>query len=169
MTLKEKSTYAPRPAADEIRSRMDEELSRGSRAGYIVLLIIDLLAGVVIASLWMTEPELPVRTHLAFGAMLAISLVWAGFYLRVLSRRGPFLVSHRIAGARIAVICTAVFTAAALLLAAMDSEVRGTALTASALGGVLVCVAAILLTRAKKRFAMLQRRLAQLETFLPRT
>ena len=164
MTPIEHSASAPRPGAHQIRSRIEEELSGGSRAGYTLLLLIDLLVGVVIASLWMTEPQLPTRTHVAFGLMLAISIAWAAFFFRVLSRRGPFLVTHRLAGAKIAVAVTSIFTAASLLLAVVDGEIRGPALASSVLGSLLFGVAIVLFVRAKRRLSLLQQRRDSLQT-----
>ena len=45
------------------------ELSVKARLGYVALLLVSSAMTVGLVSLWLTEAFLPLRTHLAFGAM----------------------------------------------------------------------------------------------------
>ena len=45
-----------------------------ARLGYVALLLVSSAMTAVIVSLWLTEAYLPLRTHLAFGAMSLIGI-----------------------------------------------------------------------------------------------
>ncbi len=152
-----------RPSAKEIQERLHGELTRRSRAGFTLLLLIDLAVGAVIASLLMSEEGLPLRTQIAFATMLVIAFVWAVFFVRTLSRRTLFLAGHRLAAARLSVAFTSLFTLAALVLATVDESVRAPSLSAFGFGSVMLVVAITLLVRARKRVGGLIARKRQLE------
>ena len=48
------------------------ELSVKARLGYVALLLVSSATTVGLLSLWLTEPSLPLRAQLAFGAMSLI-------------------------------------------------------------------------------------------------
>lgn len=149
----------PRPPADEIRKRVESELSSSARTGYTLLLLFDIAMGAVIASLWLTEDALPPRTHVAFAALVLISLGWAAFFVWTLTRRTLLLAFHRLVAARLSVAFSSVFASGAILLAIMTPELRATSLAAAALGGVMLGVALALLVRARRQLrALLDRR-----------
>lgn len=153
----------PRPSTAEMRERLEMELTGRSRVAFTFLLLFDLAVGAVIASLLLTEEGLPLRTVIAFSTMLAISLVWAVFFLRTLTRRKLFLAGHRVAAARLSVTFTSLFTIGALVLAMVDEGVRSTAFTAAGFGILMLSVAIGLLVRARRRVNDLTSRRNHLE------
>ena len=142
---------SPRPDATQIRTLLQTELSSRHRLGYVFLLLFDLAMAAVIGSLWATETALPLRTQIAFAAMLVISLSWAVLFGSTLLRRRVFLAAHRLHASRLAVAFTGTFTAGMLLLAMMDAELRTTGLSAAALGALMLIVATVMLVRASRR------------------
>src|SRR3954470_12390869 len=126
-------------SADALRQLVDSELSVTARAGHVGLLLISLTMTVGIVSLWATEPALPVRTRLAFGAMTVIGLSWSAFAVHVLTGRRTLYVRHRIMAGRMAVTFTSVFVAGALAVGYFAS--MKSAYVAGALGAVMLAVA----------------------------
>jgi O-antigen/teichoic acid export membrane protein len=137
------------------------ELSMKARVGHVALLLTSLLFSVGLASLWWTEPALPMRTHLAFGAMTLIALAWTVFALRVLAGPRVMFVHHRIVAGRMAVVFTALFVVGAVLVGLTTANPA--AYLAAALGLVLVAVAGLLLLRARRTLAKLHQRRRTLE------
>ena len=140
---------------------LDTELSRRSRLGYVALLLVSMAMTVVVVSLWLTEPALPVRTRVAFGAMTVIGLAWMVFAGWVLTTRRVLLGRDSVVAGRLAVTFTAVFIAGALLV---GYSTGGKAPLAAAATGVgLLGVAVALLVRARRRVAGLMARRDALE------
>lgn len=140
---------------------LDTELSRRSRLGYVALLLVSMAMTVVVVSLWLTEPALPVRTRVAFGAMTVIGLAWMVFAGWVLTTRRVLLGRDSVVAGRLAVTFTAVFVAGALLV---GYSTGGKAPFAAAAAGVgLLGVAVALLVRARRRVAGLMARRDALE------
>lgn len=152
-----------RPSVAEIQQQLGRELSLRDRVIYLLLLLFDLAVGTVVASLWLTEPSLPPRTHVAFGLIVLGSLVWAGFFTWTLARRKVLLARHRLIAGRIAMTFTALFTLGCLVIATRDPELRAPGLAAAGFGAVLCAVAALVLTRARRRYRELLTRRDQLE------
>lgn len=159
----------PMPSVADMQRRLAAELSLGSRVTYGLLLLFDLLVLAAVASLWLTEPALPLRTHLAFGGIVLVGLAWAAFFAWTLGRRKVLLARHRLAAGRIAVAATGLFTAGSLLLAAFVEPMRSTGLAAGAFGVTLLVVAALVFRGARRRFEELRERVARLEAELART
>lgn len=157
---------APRPSVAEMQSRLAAELSTKSRAGYVLLLLFDLAVLAAVGSLWLTEPELPLRTHLAFGGIVLGTLAWAAFFAWTLARRKVLLARHRVVAGRIAVTFTGLFTAGALLLAALVVPMRAPGLAAGVFGVALLAVAWLVLRRARDRFDELRDRVQRLQAEL---
>lgn len=156
------SADAPRPSLREMQERLATELSLSSRVSYTLLLLFDLAVAIAVGSLWLTEPGLPARTHIAFGAIVAIASVWAVVFLRTLVRRKVLLARHRIVTTRIAVLFSTIYTGAAFLLAATRPELRSGGLAAGALGVVMLAVAVLLWRRAAARYRELVERTRRL-------
>lgn len=154
---------SPRPSVAEMRRRLGEELSPVRRGLYALLLLADVLVAVVVASLWLTEPDLPLRTHVAFAAMLVVAVGWAVFFSHTLTRRKVLFARQRLTASWLALLACSAFTLGALALAVIYPEMRSAALTATALGGTLVVAAGLLLIRARQRWAELWQRREQLE------
>lgn len=129
---------SPQPSVRAMQERLATELSLRSRVLYTLLLLVDLAIGAVVASLWLTEPDLPTRTHIAFGVLLLIAIVWAVVFGWTLARRKVLLAKHRVVTSRIAVFFCAVFTAGALAVAFTDPDLRQTGLFAAGFGLSLI-------------------------------
>jgi hypothetical protein len=152
--------FVPRSPAS-IERLLDAELSLPSRLGHVLLLLVSLTMAGALGSLWITEPGLPLRTHVGFAVMTAIGLSWAAFSLWVLTHRRTMLVRHEIIAGRMAVTFTAFFAAGAI---AMAVTTGGPAFYAgSVVAGVMMAAAAAVLVRARRRFARLVERRAVLE------
>jgi hypothetical protein len=140
---------------------LDTELSRRSRLGHVGLLLVSTAMTVVVVSLWVTEPALPVRTQVAFGAMTVIGLAWMVFAGWVLTTRRVLLGRDSVVAGHLAVTFTAVFVAGALLV---GYSTGGKApFAAAATGAGLLGVAIALLVRARRRVAGLTARRDALE------
>jgi hypothetical protein len=140
---------------------LDAELSRPSRLGHVALLLVSMAMTVVVVSLWLTEPALPVRTRVAFGAMTVIGVAWMVFAGWVLTTRRVLLGRDNVVAGRLAVTFTAVFVAGALLV---GYSAGGRApFAAAAIGVGLLGVAIALLVRARRRVAALTARRDALE------
>jgi hypothetical protein len=144
-----------------VRQLVDTELSLPSRLGHVALLLAALGMTVVIVSLWLTEPALPVRTHVAFGVMIAIGLSWSAFAIWVLTNRRVLFARERIVAGRMAVTFAAVFTTGALIAAAATEAAA--AFIAAGTGVVMVAVAIFILRRAHRASAQLMARRDALE------
>jgi hypothetical protein len=144
-----------------VRQLADTELSVSSRLGHVALLLAALGMTVVVVSLWLTEPVLPLRTHAAFGVMTAIGLSWSAFASWVLTSRRVLFARQRIVAGRMAVTFAAVFTIGALATAAATGAPA--ALAAAMTGVVMVAVAVVILRRAHRASAQLMARRDALE------
>ena len=160
--MNDSKPFAPAPPVMKMQKLMRTELSSPARLAYTLLLLADLAMGAIVLSLWLTEPELPMRTHVAFALMVLVSAGWAAFFVWTLTRRTLFLARHRLVSARLAVGFTALFAGGALLLGVLDAEVRSVAFSAAALGGVMLAVAIAILLFARRRVRELLDRRVQL-------
>jgi hypothetical protein len=150
----ERSTAAARQLADR-------ELSGPSRMRYVWLLLAALGTTVAVGSLWATEPALPLRTHIAFGAMTVIGIAWSAFSMWVLTSRRVLFARERSVAGRMAVTFAAVFMAGALAIAAATGAAA--ALAAAGTGVVMMIVAVIILRGAHRASARLLARRDALE------
>jgi hypothetical protein len=127
------------------------ELSRRSRVFHVAVLIAAVAMGTVVASIWLTEPALPVRTQVAFCALLLIAAGWCGHATWVLACRAILLVPHQVRAARLALGCTLVFLLGGLT-AWLGAGVP-VARFASLSGLVMTGIAVVNLRRASRRHA----------------
>jgi hypothetical protein len=148
-------------SAAAVRKLVDTELSVPSRLGHVALLLAALGMTVVVVSLWLTEPALPLRTQVAFGVMTAIGLSWSAFAIWVLTSRRVLFARQRIVAGRMAVTFAAVFTTGALAIAA--STGAAAALAAAGTGVVMIVVAIVILRAAHRAAARLMARRDALE------
>ncbi|MGB7217876.1 MAG: hypothetical protein WBD07_03615 [Vicinamibacterales bacterium] len=148
------------PAAP-LRPVVDGQLALPARVGHVALLLAALIMITVIGSLWMTEAALPLRTQLAFGAMVVIGLSWVGYALWALTYRHALLARHQIIAGRMAVTFTGVFLTGAAGAAVMTGAAA--AYAAAATGLVMVVGAVIVLVRAHRAFDRLVARRGTLE------
>jgi hypothetical protein len=114
-----------------------------------------------LASLWLSEPALPLRAHIAFAAMTAIAASWVGYSSWVLTRRRVLFGRQRVVAARMAVLFTSVFVAG-MVLVGVTSGGRAP-FVAAATGVLLLAIAIALLVRARRVHSQLVARRNELE------
>lgn len=145
----------PRHDLELALSRLtDRTLSRGERNGHVLLSLLAAGMAAIVASLLITETDLPLRTGVAFAVMLAIALAWVGYALRVLSRRLPVLANREVVAGRMSLWFSALFTGGALLVGMIP---------AAWLGALMMAAALSLLIRAHRRLAALRQLREHLE------
>jgi hypothetical protein len=155
------------PTAADLQRLVAGELSPAGRMGHVALLLIALAVVGVIGSLWLTEPGLPQRTQVAFGALTIMGVGWVAFAWWVLTARRPLLAAHRLVAARMAVVFCAVFVAGSLLVSVVTPDVVA-GRSAAAFGSVLCLIATVLRRRAGHRVNQLRSRRQQLERAIGR-
>ncbi|GAA4188686.1 hypothetical protein GCM10022252_24350 [Streptosporangium oxazolinicum] len=142
---------------DDMIGRLSGPLSLRRRIGNVVALLGGLGGALFTGLLWATEPVLPGRTHLAFGALVALGLTWAGYGAWALTRRTPLFALDRVIAAWLAVAATVLLTAGTAAIAAARGTWAGTAGVAVAATLAVLAVAVLLRARAD-RAALLRRR-----------
>lgn len=153
-------SFVPR-SPDELRALVEDELSLVARVGYVGLLLLSLMMTAGLGSLWVTEPALPFRAHLAFGAMVLIGASWAVFAMWVLTRRRVLLASHHVIAGRMSVVFTSVFLTGCLIMVAMTGGAAS--YVVSAVAAVMLGCAVAVLLRARRLHARLSHRRQALE------
>jgi hypothetical protein len=150
----------------QVQDMLRRELSTAKRIVYLFLLLLTVTGAGLIGSLWLTEPgPLPLRTHLAFGALVAINLAWSALFGWVVTRRKVLFAVHRVIAGWMAVVFCGIF----LLLGAVIAISRGniTGLYASGLVGIVMLFIAItILKRARRRRQLLLARRNELAGLL---
>jgi hypothetical protein len=142
---------------DDLQRLTRTELSTRSRIRHVLLALVASAMTIVIASLWLTEPTLPPRAHVAFALLVAIGCGWTAFSAWVLSAKRVMLATHRVVAGRLAVTFTGAFAAGCVLLV-LISDVRA-AWPAAAMSLTLLAVALMLWRRAETgRAELLARR-----------
>lgn len=165
MTTDPESSLVPALTVADIQRLAAQHLSLPSRIGHVLLLVVSLTMAAAIGSLWLTEPSLPVRTHVAFALIVTASLAWAGFAVWVLTERRVLFGLDRVIAARMALGFS--LTCAVGMMAAGYWGGAGTpAYVGAALESPLCVVAAVLLVRARRRVEALSRRRRELEARL---
>jgi hypothetical protein len=144
----------------DVRELLSSELSLASRLGYVALGLGAAMLTVIIVSLWTSEPDLPARTHWAFAAMSAIGISWIALATWALTTRRILPARDRVIAGWMAVTFTAVFLLGTVLATIISG---GKAWTAVVMGLVLLALAVRALLRARRRFAELASRRAELE------
>jgi len=151
----------------ELRRMARTELSMRARVAYVVLALAASTMTIVVASLWMTEPALPLRTTVAFAVLTCIGTGWVFFSIWVLRSRHVLLARHRVIAGRLAVCFSGVFVVGCLLLLGVASSSRAV-WPALAMGVALLLIAIVLWRRAEVAHAGLLARRHTLERELNR-
>ena len=141
------------------------ELSRGGRLAHVTLLLVASAMTVVVVSLWLTEPALPLRTSMAFGVLTMIGAGWAIYSGWALNTRHVMLGRQRVIAARLAVTFVAAFTACAGILSLVSTTAA--ARPALAMGLVMLAIASALWKRADVNYRALVATRAELARQLP--
>jgi hypothetical protein len=157
---------APLPSSfvAELQRLSRTELSRGGRVGHVLLALSASAMTIIILSLWLTEPALPLRTQVAFATLTGIGAGWTAFSLWVLRARRVMLARHRQVAGRLAMVFAAVFTVGCLALA--STAATDAARPALAMSLILLTVAVVVWRRAEISHATLRTRRRQLENEL---
>ena len=145
----------------ELRQLARTELSMRARVAYVLLALAASAMTIVIASLWMTEPALPLRTTIAFAVLTGIGIAWVTFSIWVLRSKRVLLARHRVVAGRLAVLFSSVFVAGCLLVAFASSSQA--VWPASSMGIALLVIAIVLWRRAEAAHARLLARRNTLE------
>jgi uncharacterized membrane protein YfcA len=134
----------------DIQLMLRAELSFRTRAVYLAGLLATACFAMALLSLWLTEPYLPVRTHVAFGLLAAINIGWSIFFGWALTRRKVLYARQGVIAGRLAVLWCSVFVVGALA-AGYASGRSGAGFRAALMGLLLLGAAVFLLRRATAR------------------
>ena len=140
-----------RPPAPDA-AMVGAELSRGARARYVAVLLAALVVTGVVAALWATEPNLPTRTHVAFGLIVTIGVLWVAVASWVLTRRHPLYAQDRVLAATAAVVATTVAGSATTVIAVLRGGTLAV-VTAGMTSATMLAAALALLVQARARRA----------------
>lgn len=142
---------------EQVQGLVRGELSRRARGAHAALLVASLAMATTVTSLWVTEPELPTRTHVAFLLVVVIAVAWTIHAIWVLTHRSILLVPHQVQAARLAMVCCLAFVTGCVAAWATVGGAATVMATTSSL--VMFGIAVINLWRARARhIALLQRR-----------
>lgn len=144
---------------ENVRQLAGAELSLAARLGYVALLLVSTGMTLVIASLWLTEGGLPVRTQIAFGAMCLIGSSWVALSIWALAARRPLFARDRVIAGRMAVAFTALFVAGAIAAVVIANNVAAYAVLATAVA-MLAVAARVLIGASRRHEDLLSRRAA---------
>lgn len=138
-------------------------LSLARRIGYAVAGLGGSTVAILVTLLWITEDgSLPERTRLAFTAIIAAGLLWAGCASWALIRH-PLFAIDRVVTAWLAIAFSAATSACMLAIAAARGGVTGV-VAAAAVAAALLSAAGLALHRARKYRALLLARHRQLDS-----
>jgi hypothetical protein len=142
---------------EQVQGFVRGELSRRARGAHAALLVASLAMATIVTSVWVTEPALPTRTHVAFLFVVVIAAAWATHAIWVLTRRAVLLVPHQVQAARLAMVCCLAFvTGCVTAWATVGGAASVMALVTSL---VMFSLAVLNMRRARARHAaLLQRR-----------
>jgi hypothetical protein len=154
---------------EQVQDMVRRELSAPTRIGYLLMFLITMTAAGLIGTLWLTEPgPLPLRTHMAFAALVAINVAWSVLFGWVLTKRKVLLALHRVIAGWMALLFCGVFLVVGLTIAVI--KMNTTALIAIGLvGSVQVVAAVVMLVRARRRRRQLLERRNELTGMLAKS
>ncbi|WP_331771723.1 transmembrane transport protein (plasmid) [Embleya sp. NBC_00888] len=139
------------PVPESLERAITAETSLRARMPHVAVGLASGRGAAFVALLRATEPgALPVRTRIAFGALIPVGSAWAVFAARALTERRPLYGHDRVLAASIALAATTATTALGTAVAA--SRGTTTATTTTALTGTTpVVTSALLPARARGR------------------
>ena len=139
---------------DDVRRMLRAELSFRRRAAYLAALLLTTTFAIALLSLWLTEPHLPARTHVAFALLVMINMGWSALCAWALAQRKVLYARQGVMAGRLAVLWSAVFVVGAVA-AGYASGRAGAGLLAALLGMLLLGAAILMLRRATVRHQQL--------------
>jgi hypothetical protein len=144
---------------EQVQAMLHRELSTPTRVGYLLMLLVTLLAAGLVGMLWLTEPRsLPVRTHLAFSALVAINLAWAALSGWVVTRRKVLFAAHNVIAGWMAVTFCTVFLASGIVIAMVRMNLLALVAVVLVGGAQLFAAVAVLIHARRRRRQLLSRR-----------
>ncbi|MDV3457195.1 hypothetical protein RZN05_09395 [Sphingomonas sp. HF-S4] len=147
--------------AEIVRRIAAAQLSLWPRIAHGALLAAALAMTIVLVSLWLTEPDLPLRTRTAFAVLAAIGGLWSGYAAWVLTARRVLFARQRVVAGWLALAFTTIFTTGAFAIAAVTQSPAGWA--AGSLGLGLIGVSTLVLLQSRARLADLMNNKRMLE------
>jgi hypothetical protein len=112
------ANHLPEPALVAGLERLARtELSLGARLVHVALALVASAMTIVVVSLLLTEPALPLRTIVAFGLLGLIGVGWVAYSAWVLTARRVMLARQRVVAGRLAVVFCGTFTGGCVVLA----------------------------------------------------
>ena len=146
---------------NDLSKLVAREASFPVRLRYTALLLAGTAMAALVGLLWATEPGLPVRTQISFGAMVLIGLGWATFAAWVLARRRPLFALDRVVAGWMALAASLLVSGIGIVIAAARSSASLTAVIS--IGAVAISASSGVLWRASRRRRALQARLANID------
>jgi hypothetical protein len=151
------------PSTERVMAMIRGELTSPRRWFYRAVLLAASVGVAAILSLWTTEPgPLPLRLHIAFGALSAIGLSWIGVLTWILWRRRCPTALDRIATGWVATGACTLFLAVAVPIAVVRGDTQSVVWLA-ALGLSMWGIAVWMLRSAYSLRASLRAKLVELE------
>lgn len=144
---------------EDMINQLSGRLSLRRRLATIVALLGGLAMAAVVGLLWATEPGLPPRTRVAFGAIVVVGLAWAAYGVWALTRRTPLFALDRVIAAWLALGATGLLAVPVLIISILRHRMEPVAFVTVA---VLLVLATVNLARARARRAALLRRKREL-------
>jgi hypothetical protein len=141
---------------EQMINQLSGRLSLRRRVAIVVAMLGGLAVAIVVGLLWATEPALPGRTRVAFGALVVVGLAWAGYGVWVLTRRTPLYALDRVIAAWLALTATSLLAGTVAVVAILRHRAEPVA-AGTALGLLVVAVANLVRARAR-RAALLRRK-----------
>ena len=146
--------------------RVVRGLTLRRRVGTVLAGLGGLAGALLIGTLWVTEPgELPVRTQVAFAALILTGTAWA-VGATVTLTRGPLFAIDRVVAGWLAVTFSALLTVGIVAIALTRAGVTGV-VAASSIGLTLLVAAGATLVRARSYRASLLVRMRELHNPTP--
>jgi hypothetical protein len=154
-----KSADSTNLSIEQVQAMVRRELSAPTRIGYLLMFLITITAACLIGTLWLTEPmPLPLRTHMALGALVAINVAWSVLFGWLLTRRKVLFAMHRVIAGWMALLFCGVFLVVGLTIAAMNRNLPAL-LAVGLIGCAQIAAAIVVLASARqRRTQLLQRR-----------
>lgn len=164
-TSDQRGPARPGRTTEEVLEVLDAELSPRDRVRYVLVLLASVTVTGLVATLWATEPALPLRTHVAFGGIVVLGTSWAIVTGYVSSRRRPLYATDRVLATGMATAATTAVGLIATVIAAQRAGAVASA-TVAVVAATSVGAAIVLHVRARARRRVLLERRRELETAL---
>jgi hypothetical protein len=144
---------------NDMIERLSGRLSLGRRIATTAAMLGGLAVAIVVGLLWVTEPGLPARTQVAFGAIVVVGLAWVAYGAWALTWRLPLFALDRLVAAWMGLAACGLIAAPVALIAISRHRMEAVALTTVL---ALLALATVNLLRARAHRAALLRRRREL-------